>query len=284
MTQASYLHFRPPNSDFLVHWTGRDLDKDDKTIEITGAACEGSVTNEEMTRKYLDRLKSILRFGLWMKYPEESELSIANGAIKLPRISRTCFTELKLSEVRSHGARYGRLGIGFKRPYVMFRGGLPVWYCPSEDAGGWMGWLDSLYLRGRPLSDKDRFLCFLKPMGFNGGFKRYTYLYESEWRIIYADWLERDLLATNPGAIKGWPEPLENSPPYLLPVDGEWLALIIYPSIQALCAAQQDKEIRQLLRNLKSEGLPNSANPTRTRPWERYTMPVELDLDSCRNF
>jgi hypothetical protein len=293
MTSSSYQYFQPAHSDFLVHWTGKDIDSRCKEKPLsTCADCRpnaadefASVTCEEITQLYLGRLKDILRFGLWMTEPDDTELSIIGKGYDLgkrPRIPRTCFTELKLSEARSHAVRYGRLGIGFKRPFVMNRGGLPVWYYPTE----WGQWAKSVFGPRLRFGDNDLCSCFMKEMG-TGSEDRYKYLHESEWRIIFSEWLndKEYPLALAPSEVPGWnmPSGATRKPVYLLPVD-RWLSLIIYPSIQALCVAQQDQELRQLLRSIKREGTPVPNAPKYTAPWEEFTLPVEIELDSCRNF
>jgi hypothetical protein len=266
-----YQHFQPPHSDFLIHWTGRDFD-DAKT----GADSDSSVTCECITKKYLERLKSILDYGLWMTEPEdkdEDEFQIDGCRGSRPRIPRTCFTELKISEVRSHAARYGRLGIGFKRPFVMERGGLPVWYySPWENRNRWV---ESLGRENLTFTDKDLYACFLKPMGNGEGMEGYNFLYESEWRIIFADWLLKDKhLAKEPEGTECFGSYAGKRPRYLLPLKRvEWLALIIYPSIQALHAAQMDKKLRELLREIKPEGSPEG-HTTKTRPYEKFVLPI----------
>lgn len=275
-----FQHFQPPHSDFLVHWTGRDFDD-----ARTGADSDSSVTCECITKKYLERLKSILDYGLWMTEPDdkdEDEFKIGSCRGSRPRIPRTCFTELKISEVRSHAARYGRLGVGFKRPFVIERGGLPVWYYPPWEA--WKGWLKTLARDNLAFADKDRYACFLKPMGNGKGVEKYNFLYESEWRIIFADWLEhKSLLAIKPTEVEGFPYKEAKRLRYVLPVKSKWLALIIYPSIQILHAAQKDQSLRARLRKIKCEESP-SGHSLKTGGYEGSVLPIELDLDSCRNF
>src|SRR5438132_14253038 len=106
------LPSRSIHSDFVVHWTGKDIDKDDKKWRKDGM-CQ---VTQEIADRYVDRFKSILRFGLWMMRDGKEATAMVSGVpITRPTPFRTCFTELKLSEVRSHAHRYGRLGSGFKR-------------------------------------------------------------------------------------------------------------------------------------------------------------------------
>ena len=63
---------RPIHSDFLIHWTGKDIDK--KT---------GLRSTEERDRLYLKRLKFILKYGLWMtKDKNREELYIMRRGLR----------------------------------------------------------------------------------------------------------------------------------------------------------------------------------------------------------
>lgn len=63
------------HSDFLIHWTGRDIDAD-ADAKAAFAANEddrkhwyekaSSRTDDEITERYVERFRHILKFGLWM--------------------------------------------------------------------------------------------------------------------------------------------------------------------------------------------------------------------------
>src|SRR5262245_45399595 len=108
------------HSDYLIHWTGRDIEGDSKWRET-----HQSKTNDVAEAAYLDRLYNILRHGLWMT--EEADCEVCPG-VTIPATPKCCFTELKLSESRRHAGQYGRLGIGVKRPFVFDRFGRPLAY------------------------------------------------------------------------------------------------------------------------------------------------------------
>src|ERR1051325_3373457 len=102
-------------SKFLVHWTGSDIDEE---------KCDDDAKRD----KYLDRLRDDYVNGLFVKKSEEGTLR----RMKLKRLVRLCFTEIRLSEVETHASRYGKLGIGFDRKFLINRGGRPVIYVPFE--------------------------------------------------------------------------------------------------------------------------------------------------------
>jgi len=122
-------------SDFLIHWTGKDIN-----------SFFGALINTQR-QKYVDRLLNTLlpsdpnnpkTNGLWMSESEEEFLGEKGVPQKFGfSAPMTCFTEIKLSLTREHTERYGCLGFGFSRAFVLKRGGMPVFYVdfPTEDGG-----------------------------------------------------------------------------------------------------------------------------------------------------
>ena len=114
-------------SDFLIHWTGKDLDN----LYDPRWSCSDKSTidkDSDLSRKYVDRFHNILKYGLWLTEKSASVWPLDGGKITIPSTPKVCFTELKLSESRTHARRYGRLGIGVKRPYLFKRYGRPLAY------------------------------------------------------------------------------------------------------------------------------------------------------------
>ena len=105
-------------SDFLIHWTGKDIHTNYKNL----SDCQRNT--------YVERLCSTLTGdykGLWVK--EVCEKIYASGHRGIPRKwPLTSFTEIKLSQVHKHTERYGCLGFGFSRGFVLKRYGAPVQY------------------------------------------------------------------------------------------------------------------------------------------------------------
>jgi hypothetical protein len=48
---------------------------------------------------------------------------------------RICFTDIPLDLLVTHGAAYGRYGIGFSRETIVGWGGCPAWYLPNHHGG-----------------------------------------------------------------------------------------------------------------------------------------------------
>jgi len=105
-------------SNFLVHWTGRDLEQ------------KYPFHSEAKHSEYVQRLIGTLKEGLWInKIDIELYDKKLDQQIKWPS---TCFTEIKLTQIKKHTDRYGRLGFGFSRDFVMQHYGAPVLYISSN--------------------------------------------------------------------------------------------------------------------------------------------------------
>jgi len=294
-----YKYYNPVHSDYLIHWTGKDIDRD-HSPDWTNK--HSSKTNEKVDELYLERLKFILKYGLWMtKNKEDEYVEICGESIKRPFPVRTCFTELKLSYVRSHAAQYGRLGIGFKRFFLLNRLGAPMTYYQPDRKN----WFFPPYIYNRKhYNSNDFFACFLKHMTgkANDDTLEYKYYDESEWRIIYSDEIKSKLEELNKTDITKYflkPSLIEDEkfqkyisqneyvkPEFLISVKDKWFCMIIYPSLAVKVEAEADNEIRELIEKLKSTKPPNIKaglfnNPA---PLEKYSKPIEIDLDACRNF
>ena len=294
-----YTYYIPVHSDYLIHWTGKDIDKDH---DPDWANEHSSITNEDVNELYLKRLKFILKYGLWMtKNKEDEYLEISGERINRTSPERTCFTELKLSYVRSHAARFGRLGIGFKRFFLLDRLGSPMTYYQPDRKN----WFFPPYISNRKdYNPNDFFACFLKHMTgkANDNTLEYKYYDESEWSIIYSDEIKSKLEKLNKNNITNYfskPSLIEDEkfqkyinqnkfvkPEFLIPVKDQWFCMIIYPSLAVKVEAEADNDIRKLIGELKPTKPPNikAGQYMNPAPLENYSKPIEIDLDACRNF
>lgn len=101
------------HSKILVHWTGQKQIKNDCADESKG---------------YVDLLEKILRRGFVLKQVQKEV--VVDGSIR--NLRRLCFTEVRLNQAKTHAKRCGKLGLGFKRDFILNRGGRPVIYFPLE--------------------------------------------------------------------------------------------------------------------------------------------------------
>jgi hypothetical protein len=295
----------PQHSDFIIHWTGIDIEKrlDKKYGKNPKDKDVKENKKKERNDQYIKRLRSILKWGLWMNkdrkdrfiktYKKISKNNYKTLKIGRPWLARTCFTELKLSMAQDHANEFGKLGIGFKRPFLFDRLGSPVmYYHPSQ-----RNWFFPTYM-GKRFFDKntDFFSCFYKEMcpkkSKTRKFWEYLYYDESEWRIIFSEELKQKLetLKRNDvsekfiktederkkdAELNKYLNEIGRSPEFLIPLDG-WLSMIIYPNLYIKQKAQEEGcEIRKLIKKAKDEGDMGK---------EKENFPVELDIAACRNF
>jgi hypothetical protein len=289
---------RAVHSDFLVHWTGRDIDNE---YDPAWEKRNDTRLNENIVSPYIDRLKNILKYGLWMT-SSKSDLPLIyrNKIAKRPLFYRTCFSELKLSEVRVHAKRFGRLGIGVKRPFVMNRKGAPVVYFREE----FENWFFASFKKNKndkiPIPSYVWWAYYLKSMNEGdprGGYLHYANFQESEWRIIY-NYKIRKKFGEIPGImdfdkvmdnkfysyLQKYKVPVSKQPRYLLPLD-KWFAFIIYPNLAVKTIAERMVWGAVKKNKIKCKFPTKKIDwPKRSAEYENYSLPFGIDLDACRNF
>lgn len=290
---------RAVHSAFLVHWTGRDID--DK-YDSNWDQKNDPELNQDIIEPYIDRLKNILEYGLWMTSSESDQKTFFNNKpINRAPFYRTCFSELRLSETRVHAKRFGRLGIGVKRHFVLARRGSPMVYFHKN----FRNWFFETFLVNDTseidIPTDTWWANYLKSMNegeTNSGYVQFKNFDESEWRIIYSEQIENKF-----GRVKGIDKVVEKAddkfreylekykipdtkkPKYFLPLD-DWLAFIIYPSL-AVKAVAESIDIYRIIREKGIKcNLPDDKKnwPKKSAKYEKYSMPFGIDLDSCRNF
>jgi hypothetical protein len=160
------------HSKFLVHWTGKDIEKE-------------NFTEAEKSQLYVERLKDDLIKGLYTKRTSEAVIR----GYTIIRIIRLCFTEIRLSQAETHARRYGKLGIGFTREFIMNKGGRPVIYIPFKakaDGGLLEDSIRNVYEKSKDYAEINkssrRIMAHVKRMS-NG--RDEDYYEEMEWRLVY---------------------------------------------------------------------------------------------------
>jgi hypothetical protein len=103
----------------LFYWTGRNLD--------LPSANRTAAQRLSQRVAYVDRLRSLIADGIWLKVPDKPD-QLGDG--KLLKVSRpiACFSEWSLGQSIAHTSEYGRLGLGFSKQFILSRGGQPVIY------------------------------------------------------------------------------------------------------------------------------------------------------------
>lgn len=168
----------PIRSKFLVHWPGRN---------ISEASCD-----EDAKRVlYIQRLRDAYVDGIFARKCDEGTLR----QMQLKRVVRICFTEIKLSQTETHTRRYGALGIGFERKYIINRGGRPVIYIPFQAENKLMeDTIRYVYTHSKgEMRNRLRWLfAFVKRMSDKPltHVDYQDYLEEFEWRVVYGEKLD----------------------------------------------------------------------------------------------
>lgn len=160
------------HSETLVHWTGKTDFEDQGFADHVKAL------------KYVERLKDDYQNGLYVKRTEE-EATLRGMIIK--RFFRICFTEIRLSQAKTHADLYGKLGIGFTRDFIMNKGGRPVIYVPFDaDICLMEDSLRSAYEKSAGNEDVHKELLWLlahvKRMSDE---RKREYYEEMEWRLLF---------------------------------------------------------------------------------------------------
>jgi len=225
------------HSKILVHWTGKDIE---------------NCPEANKSQLYVERLKDDLEKGIFTK--RTSEDSIRKKKIK--NLLRICFTEIRLSQAQTHAERYGKLGIGFTRDFIMNKGGRPVIYIPYEAKADGRLLEDSIENLYENLKDREEIhrslkwiMAHVKRMS-NG--KDEDYYEEMEWRIVY------DESPNNKHFTKG-----KGNGVHRLKFAAHDIKVIIFP----------DEYTKQL--SLKDEAI---------RKYFSKHMPIMATLEDCSNF
>jgi hypothetical protein len=226
------------HSKFLVHWTGNG--KHD--IE--------SKPESDRPQLYFDRLIDDYQYGLYTK--RTSEDVIRNWKIK--KIVRLCFTEIRLSQAEKHAERYGKLGIGFTRDFIMNKGGRPVIYIPYKADGRLLeDSIKSVYEKSKDNEEIHKsskwIMAHVKRMSDGNSEDYYE---EMEWRLVY------DESPDNKHFTKGKGKGIHR-----LKFAAHDIKVIIFP----------DEDTKEL--SLKTEAI---------RKYFSEYMPIIATLEDCRNF
>jgi len=224
------------HSKFLIHWTGKkDIENQPENIRA---------------QRYVERLKDYYQNGLYLKRTEEDVLR----RMKIKNLVRICFTEIKLSQAQEHANRYGKLGIGFSRDFILDKGGRPVIYIPYEAEEYLLeNSLAAAYHESEKYEEIHRplkwVLAFIKRMSDGHDEDYYD---EMEWRIVYDE---------NPN-IKHFTKG-EKEGVYRLIFTPSDIKVIIFPDDKAKHISFNDKSIKEFF---------------------SHHMPITVTLDDCDNF
>ena len=159
--------------DILVHWTDQRWAGKDLTPKLRS--------------DYVERLVSFYKNGLWLSYKEDA-VEIIHGAFDQRTVIQPgailCFTELRLSLVGRHIERFGSLGIGFRRRFMMKQGANPVFYLQNDDSGVVNTNIGILFRAVQDNGSLGLFLSYVKGMSKTKGSDDLSQYDEMEWRCV----------------------------------------------------------------------------------------------------
>jgi hypothetical protein len=218
-------------SEYLIHWTGKDIN-----------AAIDKLTDIERS-KYIERLRNTCQSGLWMM-PNVENLR-GRGNVGFGSYSQiTCFTENRVDYYLHHARKYGLMGFGFNRQWVLDRDGMPVIYLKNDSTDLQTQIISNIIfalekykddqgnLNKKFSSEYSLLLDYAKPMS-NVNTNDFTYLEEAEWRICWNSAISSSKIELNKG----------NKPPdYFLPFKPDELKLIILPDINCRKMAMSDPQ------------------------------------------
>ena len=107
----------------VFHWIGSHLEND------------SSLDAEAKSNRYVECLRNSLSpdQGLWLNPPRVNDVLGKNEQFKVT-LPICCFTETSLDEIHEHSSRYGRMGLGFPKKFVLDNGGRPVNYIKDHSS------------------------------------------------------------------------------------------------------------------------------------------------------
>lgn len=223
------------HSKILVHWTGKDIEDSSKP---------------DKAQLYFERLKDDCQKGLFLKRTNEN---VIRGK-KIKDLLRICFTEIRLSHAQTHAERYGKLGIGFTRDFIMNKGGRPVIYIPYKAETCLLeNSIGNAYENSKNSEEIHRslkwILAYVKRMSDKNGEDYYE---EMEWRLVY------DESPNNKHFTKG-----EKKGIYRLKFKADDIKVIIFPDEKTKQMSLDDKTIKKF--------------------FSKHT-PIMATLENCGNF
>jgi len=208
-------------SRFLIHWTGKDIQSDKPNYR--------TLAKEDRDR-YTERLINTCNTGLWMM-PNAEHISGLHdmGFHSFSHI--TCLTENRSDYYLQHAEKYGLLGLGFTREWVLEMHGMPAIYLKNSKSDLQTQLLTSVLLALQQYKDDkgninekyyrehSLILDFAKPMS-NTDTNDFAYIEEAEWRIAWNSAVPGDKMKKNT---------LSARPEYYLPFTANELKLIVQP-------------------------------------------------------
>jgi len=300
----------------LVHWSGWDLVN--HPLHPT----------QDQRRKLVERLLAILKEGFWLTPqtenvyggevnhawepgsdvyfgPDINHVEEINGKLLAkvsynPKTYRCCFTEIPLKTVEHHAKRYGSIGVGVDRRYLLDRWGAPVHYIRqhySEVVVWHHARIHSVlkYLEDNPKSISDPVLReavhqarrshdylfqFIKPMSTLNE-DDFQFLEEREWRVTWTrSMVARDrseinsLIFDEKRKIYDYKRFIDKTgdpiPHYEMPVEKTDVQIIVFPDDATRDLALENLEFQSWLVRTPGSPMPDLKVITELKSFEPH--------------
>jgi hypothetical protein len=158
------------------------------------------------------------------------------------KISRICFSEVRLSQAENHARQYGKLGIGFHRDFVLERMGNPVLYVQNGKNGVLIENLHrvaTFLLKKEKLKEDEEthgsleiVLGYVKNMSHQND-PDLKFYEEMEWRIVHLSHLMGKYIVEEDASQHF----------YRLTLDPEDIKIIVFPDDETMKMAVSDPDI-----------------------------------------
>lgn len=181
-------------SDYLVHFT-KPIPKREIGPAPPPPAREGRLTRGELVARIeFEGRRDRTGYSPWMKIlgsgvlrPGTKPLGLGRAIPELLGRHRVvCFREIPLDMLDRLIERRSLYGIGFRKDFLVARGGAPLWYLDKESEQGQLVYRLMRTKRGKDIDESD-LLWQLSPFIDNPGnylTGEYRWEWESEWRVV----------------------------------------------------------------------------------------------------
>jgi hypothetical protein len=124
LNKYSQLH-----RSLLFHWTQHPEEKGSETklSDLCKFNPKAAPKSKQEREKFIEHLRSILTTGLRFSIPKCHHVEHITPAIQTKH-NILCFSEWNVGSSWEHARRYGHIGLGFTRKYIMSHNGRPVIY------------------------------------------------------------------------------------------------------------------------------------------------------------
>lgn len=124
LNKYSQLH-----RSLLFHWTQHPEEKGSETkiADECKFVPKAAPKSKQERKKFIEHLRSILTKGLRFSVPKCHHVEQITPAIQTKH-NILCFSEWNVGSSWEHARRYGHIGFGFTRKYIMSQNGRPVLY------------------------------------------------------------------------------------------------------------------------------------------------------------